>query len=390
MTRADKPSAFGPYELVRRLAVGGMAEVYLARLRGEAGFEKPVAVKRIHPRLEGGEAGPDALVQEAKLSASLCHPNIVQTLDLSYAEGSYALVMEHVEGYDLHHVIGMLREAGRPFPIDLASHVAAEVCRALDYAHHLVDEQGEPVGLVHRDVSPENILLSFAGEVKLADFGIAKTTVRPSDPGTRMVRGKYFYMSPEQAQAGPVDHRSDIFSAGVVLWELLAGRRLHQAHDVASLLRDVRRAEVPLPSSLRAGVPRELDEIVARATARRRDERYPRAGAMADALTAYLRRRPAVHATRQLGEVLAGLRCRAAATPRPDEADVPRTRDHVVTQPAPEGAMPPKPTSGLEDTEQTLTGWRRPETSARRHRWMLVLAVGSLMVGILLWSLHGV
>lgn len=396
MTSSEHPPPSELYVFLDRLAAGGMAEVYLGKLQGGGGFEKPVAIKRIHEESPAGQAALDALIEEAKLSVSLCHPNIVQTLDLAYVAGSYVLVMEHVEGFDLQRVIDMLRQAGRLFPIDLSAYVVRELCRGLDHAHQVVDGQGRPAGIVHRDVSPQNVLLSLAGEVKIADFGIAKTRLCRSDSEARVVKGKYFYMSPEQASAEPLDHRTDVFSAGIVLWELLAGRRLHQARDVASLLGAVRRAQVPRPSALRAGVPAELDAIVARATAHARQARYPDAGAMADALTAYLSGRPPIHATRQIGELLSELPSAQLATSSPVVMPIPDTRDRAVTLSLQERPTPHEPPlhhdlgDGRLTGRPTVAGWRSPEPRASRNAaWPLVLAVGSLLVALLARSLYG-
>jgi serine/threonine protein kinase len=312
-------------------------------------------------------------------------------LDLARVDGAYVLVMEHVEGCDAHHLLGALRRAGHLLPVDLAAHVIAEVCRGLDYAHGHQDERGEPTSIIHRDVSPQNILLSFAGEVKLADFGIAKAKWRPSDPNAGVIKGKYFYMSPEQAWAEPLDHRSDIFSAGVVLWELLVGERLHQAKRIQPLLDAVRRAEVPAPSSLRGAVPGELDAIVARATALNRVDRYANAGKMADALTAYLASREPIHASRQIAEMLAGIAAPSSAGVPMRASGVPQTRDHVVTQSVQERPTPREPPLcyDLDEGESTVAGWRSPRAQNPAHTWLWALGAGSLLVGLVVWLLYG-
>jgi serine/threonine protein kinase len=391
MLSPDLPRPFGPYTLLRRLAAGGMAEVYLARTAGPAGFEKLVAIKRIHPDHTAREGFDSMLLDEAKLSVALSHRNIVQTLDLCRVDGGNVIVMEHVEGYDAQHVLDMLRGAGRSFPVDLAAHVIAEVCRGLDHAHRHRDGHGEPIGIVHRDVSPQNILLSFAGEVKIADFGIAKAKSRPSDPDAGVIKGKHFYMSPEQAWAEPLDHRSDIFSAGVVLWELLVGERVRQERDIQSLLAAVRRAEVSAPSLLRAEVPKELDEIVARATALNPAKRYSDAGAMADSLVAYLANRPAMVASRRVGEMLTDMPPPSAASESCFAAEIPRTRDCVVVQPLEERPTPTEPLLryDLEEGVPTVAGLRSPEAPATRYGWLWVLSAGSALVGFVAWLLHG-
>jgi serine/threonine protein kinase len=391
MSTSALPRPLGRYTLLRRLASGGMAEVYLAKAAGAGGFEKVVAIKRAHPLQAAAGSSASSLSEEAKLSASLTHPNIVRTFDLGRVEGVDFIAMEHVEGYDAQHVIDALRRTGTSFPIDLAAHVIAEVCRGLAYAHHHRDDTGRPAGIVHRDVSPQNILLSFAGEVKIADFGIAKTNARRSDPDARVIKGKYFYMSPEQAQAEPLDASSDVFSAGIVLWELLCGRRLHDAPDLRSLLESVRRAKVPRPSSLRPDVPRLLDAIVARATERSPAARFANAEAMRAALDRYLARRPAVHVADAIGSLLQRLPPPTLVSVPAPEPDLPQTRDRVATVSAPGSATLGEPAvrRDLDDGEPTLVGWQPGASSAADRRWIWALAVGAALVCLVAWWLHG-
>ena len=385
------PTTLGPYEILRRLAAGGMAEVYLAKARGDAGFEKLVAIKRVCA--EHGRSGqpPASLSEEAKLSVSLCHPNIVQTFDLGRAEGAEFIVMEHVEGYDAQQVLDALRLTGTELPVDLGAYIVAEVCRGLDYAHSRLDAAGRRAGIVHRDVSPQNVLLSFGGEVKITDFGIAKTRARGSDPESKVIKGKYFYMSPEQASAKPLDHRSDVFSAGVVLWELLTGRRLHEAPDVRTLLRAVRRAEVPPPSSVRSSVPSALDRIVARATAQSPSGRYPSATAMADDLDTFLASRPDFHGVRGLRTLLASLPAPPASDGPGPLFDLPRTRDRVATVSRAARVTPPEPPlrHGLEEGEPTVLGWQSPSFARPLRVWPWTLSCGVLLVGAAAWALYG-
>lgn len=380
---------FGRYTLLRRLAAGGMAEVYLARAEGQAGFQKKVAIKRLHPAHASYEQSM-SLAEEAKLAVRLTHPNIVQTFDLGRSDDGSFIVMEHVEGYDLEYVLRALRGTGEHLPIDFATHVIAEVCRGLDYAHRHRNERGELASVIHRDVSPQNILLSLAGEVKIADFGIAKTKDRRSDPEARIIKGKYFYMSPEQARAEPLDHRSDIFSAGIVLWELLVGRRLHQASDVRALLAAVRRAEVPAPSSIRADVPTRLDAIVARATAVRPSARFDRAGEMAEALDRSLMQRPAIDAPRLIGVLLSDLPRRPETNP-PTMTALRSTRDRAATASLEHRATPREPPLryDLEDGRPTVVGRRSTKVGTARTRWRWRLAVGVALVGSVAWLLHG-
>ncbi|MCK6507348.1 protein kinase [Myxococcota bacterium] len=244
------PVRIGRYELVEHLATGGMAEVFLARSHGAAGFRKHVVVKRLRPGLAHAPRVVQLFVQEARISAGLCHPNIVQIHELGLVGSGPAethfIAMEYIHGADLTRVRRALAAQGRTLPVALAVHALVRVLRALAHAHGRVDAAGRPLGLVHRDVSPHNVLVSFQGEVKLVDFGIARVEGDVAgDPAGLPGGGKYAYMSPEQAVGAPLTDRSDVFSAGIVLWELLAGRRLYQHADPQEKLRMVRQARVP-------------------------------------------------------------------------------------------------------------------------------------------------
>ncbi len=251
-----------------------MAEVYLARAEGEAGFSKEVAVKRILPSATSEAAATAMLIEEARLATRLNHANIVQVLDLGRAGDRYFIVMEYVDGADLASVLELAGQRGRRLPSALAGHLVCELLAALRFAHGCRDERGRPLGLVHRDVSPPNILLSRAGEVKLADFGIAKARDRSLLTEAGVVRGKAGYMSPEQAAGGQLDARSDLFSLGVVLHELLTGRRLFAGDDPVAVLQQVRAARVAPPSRCAPQAPAALDAVVLRALAREPGARF--------------------------------------------------------------------------------------------------------------------
>ena len=285
---ARSGEAFGPYQLVRQLAVGGMAEIYLARATGLSGFEKFVALKMIHPNYAEDSHFIDMLVEEAKIVVHLTQPNIVQIFDLGRIGDVHYIAMEYVDGLDLYHVLRNITEVGELLDYDVTAYIALEICAALDYAHRCRDQLGRPLGIIHRDISPQNILLSKAGEVKLADFGIAKATVRARQTAVGVIKGKYYYMSPEQAWGEPVDHRTDIFSTGVVLYESIVGQMLYLDEDLGVLLEKVRRAEIAPPSILRPGVPAALEEIVLRAVARRPEDRFQSAHEFQLALQRFL------------------------------------------------------------------------------------------------------
>ena len=293
---------------MRRLAAGGMAEVYVATIEGLGGFERVVALKLIHPQYSQDEEFISMLVEEAKLSVLLNHQNVVQIFDLGCIARTYFIVMEFVDGVDLHRLLKSKSDVGEALPIELTVHIVGEVCRALDYAQRCEDSMGRQLHIVHRDISPQNVLISTAGEVKLADFGIAKAAHRTGDTDVGTIKGKYYYMSPEQAWGDPVDHRSDLFSTGVLLWEMLAGQMLHKQGDVRSLLKSVRDGEVPPPSSVRAGIPSELDQIVLRATATRREDRFQTAEEFSDTLSRYRVRTRAVFSPGKLADLVEGLK----------------------------------------------------------------------------------
>ena len=267
----------GKYEIRDLLAKGGMAEVYVAVLRGAAGFEKRVALKRILPNLENIGDFQQMFAREARLVARLAHDNVVQVHDFDRVEGlGFYITMELVDGCDLTTLWRGFLEDGRNLPFPLAIRIALEIAAALAHAHGLTDEHGRSLGLVHRDISPQNVLLSRDGAVKLTDFGIAKAYAAAAGEGTRtgVLKGKFAYMSPEQTRGKPLDGRSDLFSLGVLLWELLCGRRLFREAEDLATLEAVRGREVPPPTSLNPEVPEALDAVVLRALARDRAERY--------------------------------------------------------------------------------------------------------------------
>lgn len=285
----DLPRPFGPYTLLRRLAVGGMAEVYVAKTKGIGGFEKAVAIKVIHPRYSEDETFVQMLVEEAKISVLLTHVNVAQTFDLQCLEDTYCIVMELVEGADAYRVMRKCTDLRKAMPIDVATYVVSEMCNGLDYAHRKRDPAtGKPLGIVHRDISPQNVLISFAGEVKIVDFGIAKAASRSGQTEAGVIKGKYYYMSPEQAWGDPTDHRSDIFSTGIVLYELLTGRMLYQEDNVPLLLDKVRKADVNRPETRRPSIPRPLSDIVMKALAKRPEDRFQSAQEFGHALSQFL------------------------------------------------------------------------------------------------------
>jgi serine/threonine protein kinase len=273
------------YELLDRIGVGGMAEIFRGRALAAGGFEKPVAIKRILPHLCQDQRFVELLIAEAKVLSMLRHRNIVQIFDVGLGDdGQYFLVMEFVHGLDLGRVQVGLESKRRILPVDLALHIGAEVCEALEHAHIVNDPDGKPMRLVHRDIAPSNVLLSLSGEVKLTDFGIAKRAEEVTSHGG--VRGKFAYISPEQAKNEPVDPRSDVFSLGIVLFELLTGRRLFSGLPDLEALRAVREGKIPRPRDLDGNLPPPIDDLLGKALARDPDKRFSSAGEFGAALRA--------------------------------------------------------------------------------------------------------
>jgi eukaryotic-like serine/threonine-protein kinase len=305
----------GRYVLERRIGVGGMGEVFRAIAVGEAGFARPLAIKRLLPLLSRDAGFVRAFVAEARLAARLHHPGIVQVYEFAQAGEHHYLSMELVDGVDLGRVGAAIRRAQRPLEAGVACFVASEVAAALDYAHALGDDDGRSLELVHRDVTPSNVMVTAAGAVKLLDFGVAKVSARIADERTRtgVLKGKAGYVSPEAADGRAVDRRGDLFALGVVLWELLAARRLFHGVDELDALRRVRAAEVPPLDA-----PPDVDAVVRRLLARAPDARFATGAEVVDALA------PIVH--RLGGDALTLGRATAAfiADAADDPADEPR------------------------------------------------------------------
>ncbi|HKB77484.1 MAG TPA: protein kinase [Myxococcales bacterium] len=268
------PVQFGKYLLLDRIAVGGMAEVFAAKAFGAEGFQRILAIKKILPTLGEDPEFVSMFVDEARIAVQLSHANIVQVLELGKHDESLFIAMEYVSGRDLRQLLDRYRRRGEPLPIPQACAIAARVCEALDYAHRKRDASGNPLGIVHRDVSPQNVLVSFDGAVKLIDFGIAKAERRLQETQSGILKGKFSYMSPEQVRGGPVDQRSDVFAAGVLLWELICGRKLFTGESDLAVLERVCKAEVPPPAGVNPAVPGELSRVVLAALAVEPRDRY--------------------------------------------------------------------------------------------------------------------
>lgn len=266
---------FGRYQLLRKIASGGMGQVYLARAAGEGGFEKLLVLKRILPHLVEDEEFFTMFFDEARLSARLNHPNVVQLFDLGEVDGQYYVAMEYVPGDDLRRMQKQAKSKGLELPLGAICRIIADAAAGLDYAHKAKDAQGQPLGIVHRDVSPQNILVGFDGAVKLIDFGVAKAVGRSQQTATGVLKGKYAFMSPEQANGLELDHRSDVFALGIVLWESLTGQRLFKGENDTATMRLVRECQVELPSTINPALPKSIDKLVLRALQKAPNDRYP-------------------------------------------------------------------------------------------------------------------
>jgi len=283
------PEQFGKYSLIGHLATGGMAEVWLARQLGMQGFEKTVVIKRARPELTDRDT-TRRFLDEARLVATLEHPNIAQVYEIGFVSGSYFFVMEYVDGADLRRLIKSAIARRYPVSIADAMYIVTQVCAALHYAHEKHDLEGNPVRIIHRDVSPSNVLISHDGVIKVCDFGIAKAHQRKAgDTKSGVVKGKFSYMSPEQCRSLPIDRRSDVFSIGVLMYELTTLSKLFRARTEYDLLQQVVEARIPPPSSRVPGYPRELEQIVMRALAKDPADRYPTAQLLQLDLEAYAR-----------------------------------------------------------------------------------------------------
>jgi serine/threonine protein kinase len=335
-----EPVPFGPYELVRRIGAGGMAETFVAVRRGLDRFEQRVCLKRLLPQHEGDPQFAELFLKEARISARLRHPNIAQVVDFGAVDGRHYLALELIEGCDLRRLLRL--SAGR-LPPTLVAHMAFEVGQALDFAH-AVDEGSRPRGVVHRDISPSNLLVSRAGELKLTDFGIAKAMSEATMTRTGVIKGKIGYMAPEYAHSGRFDARADLFSLGVTLYECLAGRRPYDGQrEVETLERALRGHRTPL-AELAPQAPAALVAVVERLIHPSPDERFPHGAALLDALSDL----PAPSAARRaLGALVEeGTRSSPTEAPAPSlpfDATASLTKAGTVAIDTPQGDLPDAP-----------------------------------------------
>jgi serine/threonine protein kinase len=294
------PTRFGKYLLLERIAVGGMAEVFVAKAFGVEGFERLVAIKKILPTMGEDAEFIRMFVDEARIAAQLAHANIVQVLELGKHDESLYIAMEYVSGRDLRQLMERFRKRQEPMPLPQVCLIVAEVCEALDHAHRKRDARGRALGIVHRDVSPQNVLVSFEGEVKLIDFGIAKAESRLQKTQSGILKGKFSYMSPEQVKGGAVDGRSDVFACGILLWELVCGEKLFVGDSDYAVLEKVRLGAIPPPRSRNPRCPEALERAILKALAIEPARRYQTASELHDDLVRFTVASGAVFGARQL------------------------------------------------------------------------------------------
>jgi len=299
-----RPVPFGKYYLLDRVSVGGMAEVYKAKSYGVEGFEKIIAIKRILPAMGEDRDFVKMFIDEAKIAGQLSHANICQIFELGRIETAHFIAMEYIWGKDLLQIQNRFRKLGERMPVAMACYVIARVCEGLHYAHKKRDALGRPLEIVHRDCSPQNMLISYEGEVKLIDFGIAKAASRSSRTNAGVLKGKFGYMSPEQVRGLPLDRRSDIFAIGTVLYETLTGQRLFLGESDFSTLERVRNADIVSPREICPEIPLAVDTIVMKALKRDPKDRYQWCSEMNADLRSFLGEQTAAFTNKNLSSWL--------------------------------------------------------------------------------------
>lgn len=383
LDEGDQPGErFGQYTLLEKVAVGGMAEVWKARMRGVEGFQKTVAIKKILPHMTDNSEFVGMFIDEAKLAAQLSHPNIVHIYDLGKIGRDFYIAMEYVDGKDLRSLLNAARRKGMKLPLGLSLLIAARLASALDYAHRKRDFEEREMGIVHRDVSPQNVLLTYEGDVKLCDFGIAKAVSKAAGGQTQIgaLKGKLQYMSPEQAWGRPVDSRSDLFSLGAVLFEMVTGERQFPGDTEISVLELVRQGRTRTPRQVDPAIPREVDEIVARALAVDPQQRFASAGEMKQKIESVL---AALTPSPSPTDLSAFIDRALSAEPAGVEEPAPLPAPVPFPVPAPVEAAPePRPVSASEAPVEAVAplGEVVVEEGGRKSRGLLYAAIAALIV----------
>jgi serine/threonine protein kinase len=278
-----QPVEFGKYLLLDRIAIGGMAEVYRAKLIGEEGFEKPVVLKKMLPHLTAEEEMVSGFIDEARLSTFLKHENIIDIYDFGNVSDTFYIAMEYLFGKDLHQIISKALEKNNPVDLENILYILLNVCEGLEYAHQLKDFEGNQLSIIHRDISPQNIFITYEGQVKLLDFGIAKAASKSTKTQTGILKGKAAYMSPEQAEGKPIDHRSDIFALGIILYELVTQKKMFEG-DTFQVLSQVIQARYEPPENIKPDLPDNLCRIIHKSLQKNPADRYQSCREMAEDL----------------------------------------------------------------------------------------------------------
>lgn len=373
-------TTFGKYVLLRKIALGGMAEVHLAALRGPDGFEKQVVIKRIHPHLSEQLEFGVMFSTEAKIAALLSHPNIAQIYEYGMVGTTAYLAMEHVDGPSVDRLAKQAAKRGMALGAGLAAAIGAQVCEALHYAHDLVGPDGQWLGLVHRDVTPSNVLIARDGTVKLLDFGIAKVTQGPSATRTGTLKGKLAYLAPEQL-TGSVDRRADLFALGTALYEISVGRRLFKRESDAATISAVLQGDIPRPSDLVVGFPAAFEAILERALERDPNRRYGSADEMGEALERFAR--DAGVGRREIARAIADL---GAGSGDAVTSSLPIARG---SQPSASGLVRAGSSSYRDEPDPMPTvadaGGAPPAPDHGDATWVVVAVTAALLVVIVVW-----
>jgi eukaryotic-like serine/threonine-protein kinase len=376
--RVRPEQMFGKYRVVRDLNKGGMAQVFLAMLDGPDGFTKTCVIKRILPEYAKDPSFAQMFINEAKVAAMMSHPNIVQVFEFSKEKGEYFLSMEYVSGAPLDRVVRMARKVGLTLGPRVAVEVGIAVANALHYAHTFTRGDGTPLNIVHRDISPDNILVSREGVAKLADFGVVKSDLNTQVTTAGVVKGKWAYMSPQQVASLPVDHRSDIFSLGVILYEVCTGRRLFKGETLASTVTAVMKAEVPPPSRFVPDLSPRLERILLKALAREPKDRYQSASDFAADLEAFRASQSWTAGGRHLGSIVNTL--------------FPKDGSQPGAQAAPGSGASVAGVASLTQTQEDLPLASAPQQAVEvdapvSPALVLVLVVGAALSSLLFWYL---
>jgi eukaryotic-like serine/threonine-protein kinase len=394
-------SILGKYEIVRALSVGGMAEVFLAVQKGIGGFEKPVALKRIRKTvLERRHFAVEQFLNEAKIAATLTHPNIAQIYDVGEDEGLLYLAMEYVHGKDLRVFLRRLRERGEKVPLGAALHIAEQIARALHHAYTTADLNGRQLKAIHRDISPHNVLVSFDGAIKLVDFGVAISASTGQEPG--QIAGKHNYMSPEQLQGQPLDARSDLFSLGVVLYEMLTFERPFQHDTREETLAAVNEARYQAASELRPDLPKSIDKLLGKLLSKKPSDRFPDGSRVADELLAFAAQTQAVGGAEWIRSLIPVVfpssstetddsAFQPTATPHSDSFSLEPTNNRLtMEEPTPSARQQPLRLAGGVDPasfdEHTVSQLISPQRNQRLRMYMIAaLVLMAALLAILWW-----